>query len=190
MDAHMNARKMQIGVAKPSLGGRWRIPRSHGLVEHACISVKRHQIATIIRPSPRTKKADLCIWALEGPYMHNVVHSKPVNHHEGADDIYIHSIAYIDFFESWAVFQVPAVCHLFRAYDLSPSSELPIVMHSREVVCWSFCHSRKELVIGSFDSRITILSLSKESVMKKPDEFSLSFLEVPECVICLFSDCS
>ena len=61
-----------IGVLKPTLGHQWVIPRKHGLVEHVCISSKRQQLATVIRPSPRNKHALLCIWALEGPDMHQV----------------------------------------------------------------------------------------------------------------------
>ena len=62
----------EIGVLKPKLGHGWGIPRSHGLVEHVCMSAKRQQVATVIRPSPRNKHALLCIWALEGPHLHQV----------------------------------------------------------------------------------------------------------------------
>jgi hypothetical protein len=133
---------MQIGVAKPTLGEKWSIPRARGLVEHACICVKRQQVATIIRSSPRNLKKYLCIWALEGPSCHQVVCSKQILHHEGSEDVFIHSLTYIEFFDGWAVFQVPAVCHLFRGFDLSAMSERPIQMHTREMVCWQDCDSR------------------------------------------------
>ena len=135
----------EIGVLKPTLGHNWGIPRSHGLVEHVCISSKRQQLATVIRPSPRNKHALLCIWALEGPHLHQVlctpldarilaisrantsvhqvVHSKQIMHNDGAEDVYIHSVAYLDYFDGWAVFQVPAVCHLFQGFDLPEADQ-------------------------------------------------------------------
>jgi hypothetical protein len=63
-------------------------------------------------------------------------------HNDGAEDVYIHSVAYLEHFDAWAVFQVPAVCHLFQGFDLHPLSDLPIQLHSREMDCWAMCESR------------------------------------------------
>jgi hypothetical protein len=172
-----------IGMTKPtiSVSDAWRIPRTHGLVEHACVCVKRQQVATVVRPSPRNKKATLLVWPLEGPLAHQVAHSHEIVHNEGADDVYIHSVEYLEIFEGWAVFQVPAVCHLFAGFDLHPLCTVPIVMHNREIVCTQMCTSRNEVVLGGYDSRVIILSLFKEMVEKKADASALTTHLVMQC---------
>jgi hypothetical protein len=172
-----------IGMTKPTLSvsDAWRIPRTHGLVEHACVCVKRQQVATVVRPSPRNKKATLLIWPLEGPLAHQVAHSHEIVHNEGADDVYIHSVEYLEMFEGWAVFQVPAVCHLFAGFDLHPLCTVPIVMHNREIVCTQMCTSRNEVVLGGYDSRVVILSLFKDMVEKKADASALTTHLVLQC---------
>lgn len=172
-----------IGMTKPTLSvsDSWRIPRTHGLVEHACVCVKRQQVATVVRPSPRNKKATLLVWPLEGPLAQQVAHSHEIVHNEGADDVYIHSVEYLEIFEGWAVFQVPAVCHLFAGFDLHPLCTVPIVMHNREIVCTQMCTSRNEVVLGGYDSRVVILSLFKEMVEKKADASALTTRLVMQC---------
>jgi hypothetical protein len=79
---------------------------------------------------------------LANTFPRQVVHSKQIIHNDGGEDVYIHSVAYLEFFEGWAVFQVPAVCHLFQGFDLHPLSDVPIILHSRELVSWQTCPSR------------------------------------------------
>ena len=122
-----------FGVLKPSFGEGWVVPRGHGLIEHACISVQRQQIATIVRPSPRNLTKVLCIWALEGPRAQQVILSRQILHHEGAEDVLVQGMGYNGVFDSWMVFQAPAVCHLFHAFDLHATAERPILLHSRLV---------------------------------------------------------
>ena len=138
-------------------------------------------MATIVRPSPRNLKKFLCIWALEGPRAQQVILSRQILHHEGAEDVLVQGIGYNGVFDSWMVFQAPAVCHLFHAFDLHATAERPILLHSRELVCWQMCTSRNELVMGSYDSYLSIFELSKEKVKRKKDEFSLTAIEMSEC---------
>ena len=170
-----------FGVLKPSFGEGWVVPRGHGLIEHACISVQRQQMATIVRPSPRNLTKVLCIWALEGPRAQQVILSRQILHHEGAEDVLVQGMGYNGVFDSWMVFQAPAVCHLFHAFDLHATAERPILLHSRELVCWQMCTSRNELVMGSYDSYLSIFELSKATVKRKKDEFSLTAMEMSEC---------
>ena len=80
-------------------------------------------MATIVRPSPRHLKKVLCIWALEGPRAQQVILSRQILHHEGAEDVLVQGIGYNGVFDSWMVFQAPAVCHLFHAFDLHATAE-------------------------------------------------------------------
>jgi len=51
-----------------------------------------------------------------------VVLSRPIHHHQGADDVFIHSVMYLEIFDGWGVIQAPAICNLFRGMDLQALS--------------------------------------------------------------------